>query len=297
LKKPTICGFTFVRNAILYDYPVTEAILSALPLCDHFVVAVGQSEDATLAMIRSIASEKIHIIETVWDDNLRSGGRVLAVETNKALDAISDHYDWCLYIQGDECLHEADYAAIRAGIEAARQDIRVEGLLFHYHHFYGSYDYLGASRRWYRREVRLIRNDKTIRSYRDAQGFRKWDKGTLRKLRVKLLPATVYHYGWVKHPTNQQRKQLTFNRLWHSDDWMSKNVADTVPYSYEDREPLVRFEGTHPQVMHKRIQAMNWQFSHSPALPSHSFKERLSKWIEDHTGWRIGEYRNYQLLD
>jgi hypothetical protein len=35
-----------------------------------------------------------------------------------------------------------------------------------------------------------------IRSYRDAQGFRIND----RKLKVKLIDAYIYHYGWVKPP-------------------------------------------------------------------------------------------------
>ena len=88
-----VCGFTIVRNGIKYDYPVVESIKSILPLCDKMVVAVGKSEDATLDLIRSIDSEKIIIIETVWDDTLREGGRVLAVETNKAMDAIPDDFD------------------------------------------------------------------------------------------------------------------------------------------------------------------------------------------------------------
>ncbi|MFM7853859.1 MAG: glycosyltransferase family 2 protein, partial [Flammeovirgaceae bacterium] len=33
-------GFTIVRNAIKYDYPIVEAITSILPLCDEVVVAV-----------------------------------------------------------------------------------------------------------------------------------------------------------------------------------------------------------------------------------------------------------------
>ena len=43
-----VTGFTIIRNAIKYDYPVVEAILSILPICDEFVVAVGNSEHETL---------------------------------------------------------------------------------------------------------------------------------------------------------------------------------------------------------------------------------------------------------
>ena len=52
-----VSGFTFIRNAVDYDYPIVEAIESILPLCDEVVVAVGQSDDATLALIQAIESD------------------------------------------------------------------------------------------------------------------------------------------------------------------------------------------------------------------------------------------------
>lgn len=288
-----VAGFTFIRNGLRYDYPVTEAIRSILPLCDHFVVAVGQSEDATLELVRSIGDPKIHILETVWDDSLREGGRVLAAETDKAFDAIPPEYHWCFYIQADECVHEEDWPAIRAGMARWVDDPATDGLLFRYRHFYGSYDFIGASRRWYRREVRIIRNDKRIRSWRDAQGFR-WADG--RKLRVRALEASIYHYGWVKHPDDQQRKQQNFNRLWHTDEKVREMVGAQAAYRYDGAEPLEHFTGTHPAVMRPRIQAVNWRFSSDPAGAHWSWKARLSRWLERNTGWRPGEYKNFTLL-
>ncbi|MBL7826505.1 MAG: glycosyltransferase family 2 protein [Saprospiraceae bacterium] len=288
-----IAGFTFVRNALKFDYPVVEAIRSVLPLCDYFVVAVGNSEDETLALIQSIGDPKIHIFQTVWDDSLRAGGRVLALETDKAFQAIPADFDWCFYIQGDECIHEQDIPAIRSAMEQYLHDPNTEGLLFHYRHFYGSYDYLGVSRRWYRREVRVVRNDKRIFSYKDAQGFRINDKGQLRKLKVRLVPAHIHHYGWVRHPQAQQQKQWGFHRLYMSDEGVRRHVGDEPHFIYDGSEPLVRFEGIHPAVMQPRVQAQNWKFESDPARMRWSFKERLSAFIEKWTGWRVGEYRNY----
>ena len=57
-----VTGFTFVKNALIYDYPVVEAIQSILPICDDFVVAVGKSDDSTLELIQSIDPSKIRII-------------------------------------------------------------------------------------------------------------------------------------------------------------------------------------------------------------------------------------------
>ena len=49
-----ISGFTFIKDAIIYDYPIVEAINSILPICDEVVVAVGKSNDETLELIKTI---------------------------------------------------------------------------------------------------------------------------------------------------------------------------------------------------------------------------------------------------
>ncbi|MCH7783406.1 glycosyltransferase family 2 protein, partial [candidate division KSB1 bacterium] len=211
--KFTLSGFTFVRNAIKYDYPIVEAVTSILPVCDEFIINVGNSDDGTLELIKSINSDKIKIVESVWDENLRTGGRILAQQTDIALQHCTG--DWCFYIQGDEVVHEKFLPVISVSLNNYNTDQRVEGLLFKYLHFYGSYKYIGTSRRWYRQEIRIIRNKKGIKSYKDAQGFRINDK----KLHVKLIDAYIYHYGWVKSPEMQQQKRRYFNRLWHSESW------------------------------------------------------------------------------
>lgn len=284
-----VSGFTIVRNAIKYDYPIKEAILSILPLCDEVIVAVGNSEDDTLGLIRSIPSNKIKIIETIWDDNLREGGKVLAAETNKALDEISKESDWAIYIQADEVMHEKYYDNILNAMLEYKDHHEVEGLLFKYLHFYGSYDYTGDSRKWYRNEIRIIKNDKQIRSYKDAQGFRKNNK----KLRVKLIDAYIYHYGWVKPPEAQQAKQKTFNKLWHDDEWMKKNISSSNEFDYSQIDSLAHFTGSHPKIMEERIKSINWKFSFDPTQKKLSPKNYLLHKIEQLTGWRIGEYKNY----
>ena len=256
-----VSGFSFIRNAIKFDYPVVEAITSILPLCDEFVLMLGNSEDETRRLIEGIRSPKIKIIDSVWDDSLREGGRVLAVETDKALDKVSKDSDWAFYIQADEVIHEKYLPAIKAAMEFWKDNKQVEGLLFRYKHFYGSYDYVGDSDRWYRQEVRIIRPDRTIRSYRDAQGFRK----NGRSLFVKPADAEVYHYGWVKPPSKQQEKRKYFNSLWHDDSWLKKNLTEENEFNYSAIDSLANFEGTHPGIMLKRIKEKDWKFSYEPS--------------------------------
>lgn len=287
-----VTGFTFIRNAVRFDYPVVEAINSILPICDEFVVLIGNSDDETKQLIENINSPKIKIYESVWDDSLRKGGRVLADETNKALKRISADTTWCFYIQADEIVHEKYLPAIEFGMQKWKDDERVEGLLFDYTHFYGSYDFIGDSVKWYRKEVRIIRNDNHIKSFRDAQGFQK----NGRPLKVKQLDAKIFHYGWVKPPGKQQEKQKYFHRLWHNDEWMNKNISNADVFDYSSIDSLAHFEGTHPEVMKERLKLKNWKFDFDPSRKKLSIKSRLKYNLEKLTGWRIGEYKNYKIL-
>jgi hypothetical protein len=284
-----VAGFTIVRNAVKYDYPIVEAITSVLPLCDEFIVAVGNSEDNTLDLIQAINSPKIRIIHTIWDDTLREGGRVLAAETDKAFHAISPDADWCFYIQADEVVHEKYHDTIRQAMTKYKENRAVDGLLFHYKHFYGSYDYVGESWNWYRREIRIVRNEKSIFSYRDAQGFRKKPN---EKLSVKLIDAFIYHYGWVRDPRAMQNKQRAFSSFYHDDQWIDEHVAKAAEFDYSQIDSLALFLDTHPCVMTKRISEKNWKFDFDVSKKNYSLKERLKRLV----GFRIGEYKNYKIV-
>ena len=287
-----ISGFTFIRNAVKYDYPVVEAISSILPVCDEFIVALGNSEDETETLIKNINSSKIKIIHTVWNEALREGGRVLADETDKAFAAISSQADWAFYIQADEIVHEKYLPVILKEMALWKDDAKVEGLLFNYLHFYGSYDYVGDSRRWYRKEIRIIRNNKSIKSFGDAQGFRIGNN----LLKVKPIDAYVYHYGWVKPPELQQAKQKYFHKLWHDDNWVKRNVADGASFDYSKTDSVGVFEETHPEVMLERITKKNWTFSFDPTKKRLTLKNKVLSLIEKMTGIRIGEYKDYRLI-
>jgi hypothetical protein len=258
------------------------------------VVAVGNSEDDTLALIQGIPSDKIKIVETVWDDTKREGGATFALETDKALQAISKDVDWAFYIQGDECVHEADLPIVKAAMEANLADPKVEGLLFHYRHFYGSYQHVAVSRRWYRREIRVVKMHPDVHSYKDAQGFRKDGK----KMTVKLIPAYINHYGWVKPPEGLNNKVRNFTQFYHEDAWLAENVPADYQFDYGNAERLFRFEGTHPAVMADRVARSNWPFCFDPMEleTKMTLRRKFLQKIEDLTGYRLGEYKNYRIL-
>ncbi len=288
-----VSGFSFIKNAIIYQYPVKEALESILPLCDELIVVAGDSKDATRELVASIDLQKIKIIDSVWDENLRQGGRVLAAETNKAFQAIPDDSDWCIYIQGDEVLHEKYHAEIRAAMELYKDNHEVDGFLFNYMHFYGSFDFVGASSHWYRKEIRIIRNNKKIYSYRDAQGFRKNDN---EKLTVVPLNAFIYHYGWVREPGAMLAKSTNFGTYWNGGEATAENIKgpDDV-FDYMQIDALKKFTGTHPAVMQERINNMNWQFNYDPSFNHLKMKDHFKNVLEKITGKRFFDYRNYKI--
>jgi hypothetical protein len=279
-----VAGFTFIKNAVNNDYPIIEAITSILPICDEFVVAVGKSEDETLELIKSIPSDRIKIIETDWDGNPAIWGENFRRETNKALAAISKDVDWYFYIQGDECVHEKYLDTIKKEMTQTLNNPKIEGLLIKYAHFYGTFHHIAVSRRWYRREIRLIKNINGLHSYKDAQGFRIND----RKINVKLIDAYMYHYGWVKPPKS-------FNNKRSLGDRMSINEGE---FDFGNADRLVDFKGSHPQVMAKRIQQMDWNFNIDiTKLKKHlSLRRQFLQWIEVKFGKRIFEYKNYKIV-
>jgi hypothetical protein len=289
-----VTGFTFIRNAIVNDYPIKEAILSVLPICDDFIVALGNSTDETAQLIKSIDSDKIKIVETIWDDSLREGGKVFAEETNKALAAVPHDTHWMVYIQGDESIHEDYLATIKKEMQEELHNDKVEGLLLKYKHFYASYDYLAESRRWYRREIRILKKLPQIHSYRDAQGFRINN----RKLNVKLIDAYVHHYGWVKPPHGLQGKVRNFNRFYQTEDWIEKNYPVQHTFNMGNADRLIPFEGTHPMVMQNRINIANWKFNKNilNQIPKKNLRRRILQKIEDFSGHRLFEYKNYKIV-
>ena len=221
----------------------------------------------------------------------------MAVETDKALDHVAKDSDWLFYLQADEVVHEKYLEIIRSAMEKYKNETEIEGLLFRYLHFYGSYRYVGDGRTWYSKEVRVIRNNIQVRSWRDAQGFRIMN----RKLKVKEIDACIYHYGYVKKPAFMKTKSVEVGRYWRDDDKMKKLQEEYdrkgPEFDYSEIDSLDMFRGTHPAVMEKRVLEEDWNFTHDIKKKSfRNFKHKLLYFIEEKFGWRLFEYRNYNKI-
>lgn len=300
---PKISGFSILRNGVQFQYPFLEAYESLLPLVDELVINVGLGDDETLQILREWKNlnhlDQVILFESDWQLDLpenKKGGQVLSKQTNLALDRCS--HDWCFYLQADEVLHEEDYPPIVHNFTRHSAHPSVEGFLFDYVHFYGSFDVIQATRSAYRREVRLIRKSAGARSVGDAQSFRKQDGS---KLSVLPSGGRVFHYGWVRPPEAMKVKTFHFDQLYHgkprAEDLETQTPHTRDNYRYKRIWGLHPFRGTHPRVMGPRVKSQNWKWDYR-ALPlefhGSDFKKVISDFFEMLTGYRAFEYRSYR---
>jgi glycosyltransferase involved in cell wall biosynthesis len=280
-----VAGFSLVSSAVALDFPILESLRSVLPLCDELVVNVGPSDDGTLDLVRTLDDPRLRLIEGEWNASL--GGRMLAVETQRALDACRG--DWAIYIQADEALHESGLDSLQAALRDNLTDSRTEGLLVDFVHFYGSADWVAGGRAWYRREVRVVRPGGETVSHAEAQGFRRRDGS---RIRARRSGATYYHYGWSRPMAVLAAKREADNELYYGGEGRRTPIGERLPWEVG----LSRFGGTHPLVMREWIAAR--RASMSPGFaPNRWTRRRLALLaalgVERLTGWRPFEYRNY----
>jgi len=286
-----LSAFTIVRNAIKLDFPIVPAIRSVLEVCDEVVVNVGQSDDGTRDLVASLHDPRVRILDSRWDFTKQN--EMLSIETRKAMAACRGR--WGIYIQADEVLHETGARILQDRIAQWDGDERVEGLLVQYLHFYGGFDILATSRRWYRREVRCLRLGPDIRPYQGAQGFRVGDR--YRKIRARLTDAVMFHYGWAR-PARAIREKYEISKTIYP--WSKERSAREQAKGYLDWLPLLKpFTGQHPRAALEWIAAR----AHDPERvigPRHFRPEHVrfyvSDWIEQLTGARPFEFRNYRLV-
>jgi hypothetical protein len=112
---------------------------------------------------------------------------------------------------------------------------------------------------------------------------------------VAAIDAEVYHYGWVKDPRAMQGKQNSFNKLWHDDEWVERNVVKSDEFKYEEHiSELKKFQGTHPRVMADRINKKNWVFDFDISKNKSSLKDRCKNFLYHYLNFDVS-YKNYRL--
>ncbi len=285
-----VSGFTFLRNGSLLGYPFIESIRSVLPICDEFVVAVGAGEDDTLERLRAMNEPKLIILETQWNEKMQDRGYVYAQQ--KMIAQFNCTGDWAFYLEGDEVLHERDLPTIRASMEQHLDDPRVEALVFDYHHFFGSPQWVATGPAWYRRAPRIIRN--SIRNYSpDGLFFVVMDKNKRgRYPRAALANAPIYHYGHVRSIAAMREKNQQVGKYWKHDHPLFAGY--TI-----DPQVLVAFKGSHPPIVSEWL-AYEAEAHYVPN-PNHQpdrreLRHRRQRWLEGILGIDLTK-KHYVLIN
>ena len=293
-----ISGFSFARNADRLGYPVAESIRSILPVCDEFVMVVGEGDDRTRDLVVEIGDPKIRIIDTVWPTWEETNDHIFRQQTNIGLAQCSG--DWCFHIQCDEVVHEDDLHHIRRRCEELAGDTEVEAMLFNWIHFWGDYEHYQVNHKFFKRDIRIVRNRIGAESYLDSQSFR--IQG--RKMKAELLDARIFHYNMVRPPRLMRSKQIARDAVYFGKNTAADRYKNLPPeFDYGPLSRVPRFTGTHPAVMAGRINRFDWAESldyegKSKARFNHDrVKYKILTFLEQRVfgGRTIGGFKNYKL--
>lgn len=287
-----ISGFTFLRNGQKLGYPFVESIRSALPLVDEFVIALGPCDDETEAMIRAIGDPKIRIIPTQWNERINNKYSIkgFVYGQQKSIALFNCTGDWAFYLEGDEVLHESELPNIRAAMAKHLNDERVEAITFDYLHFYGNANTYAWSPRWYRSEVRILRN--TIPAWGPKGLFFVVldDQKIGRYPRAIHCGATIYHYGWVRSEAQMRLKTEAVGKL-------GRTTTAMTAYADTDPATLKLFTGTHPAVVQGWLPQAEGKFvaDANHKLSTREKKHRLMLKLEQWSGYKFDK-NHYELV-
>ncbi len=295
MSNKLISGFTFIKNGLTLGYCIKESIKSISPICDEIIINVGfddpncEKDDGTYAYLRDNFTHKKYIfLKSYWDPNITQDGKILAMQTDIALSKCQGEY--CQYIQGDETIHENDLTIINNEVIKMSKNKKINGLVFKYYHLFGNVDTMRFTRKVYRREIRLIRNNLGIKSWKDAQGFRHKDNT---KIICKLISARIFHYGWARKENIMEKKISVFDKLYFGNQY--KNSS----FNYKRLWGVKKFNQTHPCIMQEWINK-NKNDIDILRLPIKfeldNFGLAICDFIENMTNYRLGEYKNYKLI-
>lgn len=113
MTQPLISGFMIAWNTASQGYPFVEAIRSALPLCDEFLVSDGGSTDETwqaLECLRDRYPKQIALFRDPWPKG-SNRDKTLATMINILRVRCSGRYIFNL--QANEVIHESSVEPIR----------------------------------------------------------------------------------------------------------------------------------------------------------------------------------------
>ncbi len=125
-------------------------------------------------------------------------------------------------------------------------------MTFRYIHFWQSHNTIAINKKWYPQEIRAVKVFSNVLNACDAQSFQGMTK-------IYHSDAHIYHYGHVRDQKAYNAKVQRQIQYHHGDNNFNKFAKK---WKSKDRKTVtLNFYGTHPQIMHSRIQRLGGEFS------------------------------------
>lgn len=283
---PLISGMTIIRNGLRFDYPFVEAIRAILPICDEFVIVVGDSDDGTREAVEAIGDPKIRIVDTTWSPHVTPRKCLLAEQTSLGLHHCRGR--WCVYVQGNEIIHQDSLPILRELMERHAEDPQIEAILLERLTFWADFDHVFAAYpKCFKYTVRIIKPHIGAYSIRDAMSFAVFDGYSRQGRYPRAIDSGqyLYRYANVHTPTAMEAKGARVHK------GGSKPIATDHFYTKFPRQYLRRYTGDHPTVMAERRAAHPSQYD----LDDPRCRTALSameRWHLLETAW----YRRFGML-
>ena len=181
--------FMVIRNGIDLGYPFIEAISTALPLCDEFLVSDGNSSDGTYeALVKYFSgTNKVKIFRDQWDNSSIKGSAI-----RNALNKVRNRCtgDYILEVDANEIIPPEDYEFIKS-LPLIYPDKEIFG--FPYYQIMGSEILFTEEFR-----LRFAKNKKSIKVMWDGYTLghhldlrTMFEKGTIRRILNRFLTSIL----------------------------------------------------------------------------------------------------------
>ena len=179
-----ISGFMIAKNLLKQGYPFVEAVASALPICDEFLISDGYSTDGTFELLQKMAllNRKIKVSRYNWLTTKSLS--VLTDATNEVRKKCS--FEHIFYVQANEIVPENDIEVIKSLPEILPQ---ARTFCFPFSHVLGNQKWAEQFR------LRFSKNEPGIIAVGDAWTLGP-SKAFVRSVAVKSLrhPRTLIRY-------------------------------------------------------------------------------------------------------
>jgi len=250
----TLGGSIFVRNAIKYDYCITEAIQSLMPVCNQISILECGSDDGTKELLQKFVRNHNRrrcriILNCDAHFDCASGYTRLAILANLAKSYLST--DWHFMIQADEVLHENSHKSIFDIINFADQ---FESYHCRRINFYRSpiwrvkYDIPTSDKPCNDHPIRLARIH--LDAIGDAESIENvHDTDSLTDL------INIHHYGFIRKGPEQIQKASDMLQWFFGDPIIDDRIEAMKKdgkwdwNSITDISKLTEFSGTHPKAI------------------------------------------------